>query len=863
MTVSAGTRLGPYEMLGALGAGGMGEVWKARDTRLGREVAVKLLPAEFAQDSQRRERFEQEARAVAALNHPNILALYDIGNQDGMAYMVTELVPGETLRGAAYPLRKALEIAAQIADGLAAAHAAGVTHRDLKPDNVMVMSDGRVKILDFGLAKVSRKLASDEATVKVTEPGAVMGTVGYMSPEQVRGAEIDPRSDIFSFGVVLHEMLGGKRAFEGASAIEAMNAILNNDPPELPDTVPSGVRDIVSHCLEKRPEQRFQSAKDLAFALRAVGGRSVSSPDAPRVVAAPPRRGAPWLIAPALLLAGVLIGAATALRWSGAVDNRLDPIQLTRFASEPEAEAFAAFSPDGRSVAYDRSAGGSAEVLVQSLDAPEPVVLVSSNNLLSSQPPIWTADGTRVCYVWNRDLMCVGAAGGIPRLLMAGVASAAFTRDGKSLIFIRMENARARLFASTPPGAEPRPVAGAALPEGASVLALSPDESKMLVLETRAGAGWVVPYPRGIPRQLPSPDKAQVLAGSWFPDSRHVALAESPDFRFRLVIADTESAARRLVVPDTGAIISAAVSPTGKQILYSTGPLQGNIVEYSLNGKQVRPIVASSNQDGDPSWSPAGDRFVYTVAATGRSTSYLWTRAADGSGAVLLAATAASGPRYSPDARRIAYIVGFAGDGIDTIATTGGRPVRIVSAAAGIQNLCWSSDGEWLWYQQGGNLWKASSQGGGQAIVVKDQADTLVDCSPDGRWIAYQSRNGLSLVSPDGKQDHVLTGAHDYGNVGQFGEGGSVLYMLRNNRRTVDALDVATGNGRRSIDFDLARADEISSFSFHPDGKRILLQTGGLRYDLWIAEGFAQPARGLLSWFRHWEVPPTELRKSE
>ena len=854
MTISAGTRLGPYEMLGALGAGGMGEVWRARDTRLGREVAVKLLPAEFAQDAQRRERFEQEARAVAALNHPNILALYDIGNEEGMAYMVTELVPGETLRGASFPLRKGLEIAAQIADGLAAAHAAGVTHRDLKPDNVMVTSDGRAKILDFGLAKVSRKLAADEATVKVTEPGAVMGTVGYMSPEQVRGAEIDPRSDIFSFGVVLHEMLSGKRAFEGASAIEAMNAILNNDPPELAETVPSAVRDIVSHCLEKRPEQRFQSARDLAFALRAVGGRSGSSPVMPPVAAAPPPpRRAPLWIAPALLLAGVLIGGVAALRWSGAAENRLDPIQLTRFASEPEAEAFSAFSPDEHSVAYMRWGGGFGQVVVQSLDAPDSVVLVSSPNLFSPQPPVWTADGTRVCYVWSLDLLCVSAAGGAPRPLMAGVLSAAFTRDGKSLVFIRAENARPRLFASTPPGAEPKPIDGVTLPGGANVLALAPDESKLLVVDTRAGAGWLVPYPRGVPQRLASPGNAQVLSGRWFPDSRHVALAESSDLRFRLVIADTQSPARRLVVPATGGIVSATVSPGGNRILYSTGPWEGNIIEYSPNGKQVRALVASSNRDGDPSWSPGGDRFVYTVASPGRSTTYLWTRGADGSGAMLLAATPASRPRYAPDARRIAYIAGFAADGIDTISATGGRPVRIVSAA-GVQNLCWSSDGEWVWYQQGGKLWRAPSQGGGQAMAVQDQADTLVDYSPDGRWIAYQSKSGLNLIAPDGKQGHVLTGAPDYGNVGQFGEGGSVLYMLRNNRRSVDALDVATGNVRRTIDFEVARADEITSFSFHPDGKRVLLQTGGLRYDLWMAEGFAQPAHGLMSWFRHWET---------
>lgn len=272
MPLNPGTRVGPYEIFAPIGAGGMGEVYRAHDTRLGRDVALKILPTEVAADPSRRSRFEQEARAVAALNHPNIVAVYDVG--DG--YMVSELVDGETLRSAKFGLRKTLDIAAQIASGLAAAHAAGIVHRDLKPDNVLITKDGRAKILDFGLARIrnSQSSAAEETMTVRTEPGVVMGTAGYMSPEQVRGLEADHRSDIFSFGVMLHEMLSGQRAFQRETAAQTMTAILQDEAPDLPRSVPGGVREVVLHCLEKNPANRFQSAlRSRVRAARSIARR--------------------------------------------------------------------------------------------------------------------------------------------------------------------------------------------------------------------------------------------------------------------------------------------------------------------------------------------------------------------------------------------------------------------------------------------------------------------------------------------------------------------------------------------------------------------------------------------------------------
>src|SRR5262245_30638439 len=334
-----GQAIGAYKILALLGRGGMSVVYRARDERLRRDVAVKVLPASFANDADRLRRFEQEAHATSALNHPNILTIFDIGTQDGAPFIVTELLEGGELRDqlkeGPLSVRKAIEYAQQIAAGLAAAHEKGITHRDLKPENLFVTKEGRVKILDFGLAKLKpqagESVNSQAATQKnLTDPGTVMGTVVYMAPEQVRGQEADTRADLFSFGVILYEMLGGRRPFSGASSVEVMNAILKEEPPELVETkgkISPTLDRIVRRCLEKQPERRFQSASDLGFALEALsptssssGNSSGSSSGEGRMAAAldataPAKRGGwrgrvPWLVAGALALALLALGVA-------------------------------------------------------------------------------------------------------------------------------------------------------------------------------------------------------------------------------------------------------------------------------------------------------------------------------------------------------------------------------------------------------------------------------------------------------------------------------------------------------------------------------------------------------------------------
>ncbi|MGH9368185.1 MAG: protein kinase domain-containing protein [Thermoanaerobaculia bacterium] len=348
MTLASGSRLGPYEVLAPLGAGGMGEVYRARDTRLGREVAVKVLPAEFSADPARLRRFEQEARAASALNHPNILTIHDVGTHGGVPYVVTELLEGETLRGGlaagALPPKRALGHALQIAHGLAAAHEKGIVHRDLKPENIFVTRDGRLKILDFGLARLVSAGQSEVVRTELptespgTDPGVVLGTLGYMSPEQLRGQPADARSDIFSFGAILYEMLSGRRAFRGSSAADTIGAILKEEPPELSGThrgISPGLERVVRHCLEKDPEQRFRSAHDLAFDLEALSDGLAVAP-AGRPARAARRR---WMgVAAAVGLLLLIAAVVVRLRpRSGAIDS-LAVLPFVNESADPETE---------------------------------------------------------------------------------------------------------------------------------------------------------------------------------------------------------------------------------------------------------------------------------------------------------------------------------------------------------------------------------------------------------------------------------------------------------------------------------------------------------------------------------------------
>jgi eukaryotic-like serine/threonine-protein kinase len=376
MPLTPGTKLGPYEIIAPLGAGGMGEVYRARDSRLDRTVAIKILPPEFAADPERVRRFEQESRSVAALSHPNVVAIYDVGTQDGLRFLVTEFLEGKTLRErlqeGSLSVNKAVDYGLQIARGLAGAHERGIVHRDLKPENVFITRDGHAKLLDFGLARVRAASDNDKTIGSQTSPGVVMGTAGYMSPEQVRGEAVDHRTDIFSFGAVLYEMLDGKRAFTGDTSVEVMTAILKSEPAQFDGElkVSPGLERIIRHCLEKSPNDRFQTARDLSFALEALSGTDSSSANRAVHVSSRPR----WM---GWAVGGIAVLALAALAFlslrPGTAIRRMQfaiPVQGEKgyIAISQDGEMLAYVSPDentGAGVLYIQKIGGSEATHVQ------------------------------------------------------------------------------------------------------------------------------------------------------------------------------------------------------------------------------------------------------------------------------------------------------------------------------------------------------------------------------------------------------------------------------------------------------------------------------------------------------------------
>src|SRR5262245_11238801 len=438
MTLAIGASLNHYEILSPLGAGGMGEVWRARDTRLDREVAIKILPASLTRDADRLRRFEREARATSVLNHPNILTVYDIGGHEGTPFIVAELLEGEELRKqlniGALPARAAIDYAQQIASGLAAAHAKGVVHRDLKPENLFITTEGRIKILDFGLAKLKPQQfngADSQAPTqkKITDPGTVMGTIGYMSPEQVRGQEVDHRADIFSFGMILYEMLSGQRPFAGDSAADVMSAILKEEPPELTAAntrVPQGLERLIRRCLEKQPERRFHSAHDLGYALEAL---STSSGARLETLAVPTAVG---MSSATPLLAGrekwwigataIAILMAVGFAWAYFTSRPEADMRVMRFSIlPPEKSSFEhiAVSPDGRHLAFTAATGGKVQLWVRPLDSTEARPLAGT---LGATFPFWSPDSRFIGFFAEGWLKKIEVTGGpVQKLCETGV----------------------------------------------------------------------------------------------------------------------------------------------------------------------------------------------------------------------------------------------------------------------------------------------------------------------------------------------------------------------------------------------------------------------------------------------------------
>jgi Tol biopolymer transport system component len=672
MALTAGTKLGPYEIIAPLGAGGMGEVYRARDTRLGREVALKVLPESFSRDTDRLRRFEQEARAVAALNHPNILAIHDIGEQDGSPFIVSELLEGGSLRAeldhGPLPARKSSDYAAQIAHGLAAAHDKGIIHRDLKPENIFLTNEGRVKILDFGLAKLSpnnRGAKGVEATLtsSPTEAGVVMGTAGYMAPEQVRGAAIDSRTDIFAFGAVLYEMISGKRAFRRDTAAETMTAILKDDPAELSEMthpVAPGLERIVRRCLEKQPEQRFQSAKDLAFALEALSGTTsrtaanVAITDGVQTGAATPRR---WIGYAVMAVLGLALGAAVA--WYLHPAPAPPPI-FTRVSFQRGEVIRGRFAPDAKTVLYSaKFGGGIPDTYSIREDYPESTPAGLGGALLlaisrQSQMAVLVRPTLFAHYQWTGTLATSPMGGSAPREVLENVADADWGPDGNELAVIDRVNRKWRLQ---------YPI-GKVLLEGEnwiSEVRVSPDGKQVALFHHPPNVddrGEVVLVDRSGGLRTLSAGWESLEGLAWDPSGKEVWFSAANTGEQYCIHAVTISGKQRTVYCGTAPTRILDIATSGR-VLVSTEEARGAI---SL-------VEHGSNQERDLSWlsysfaprlSTDGSEVLFTDLSERSGNDYsVYVRKSDGSAAVRIAG-GGYGADISPDGKWA--LVLFAGD---------------------------------------------------------------------------------------------------------------------------------------------------------------------------------------------------------
>lgn len=756
MPLASGTRLGPYEIQSPLGAGGMGEVYRAKDSRLGRDVAIKVLPQALARDADRLRRFETEARAIAALNHPNILSIHDIGTLEGAPYLVSECLEGQTLReelsDGALPLRRGVDYATQIAQGLAAAHDKGIIHRDLKPENIFVTRDGRAKILDFGLAKLARPETSsdDGATIESipTSAGVVLGTVGYMSPEQVKGEPADARSDIFALGAILYEMLSGQRAFRHNTSAETMTAILKEDPPELSLTgkpISPPLERIVRRCLEKNPLQRFQSARDLAFNLEGLSGTSSTSAATGRVALAPDEKKTLhartiMLGAGALLL--VLVAAGS---WMLGARNASEPFPTYHQLTFDRGLVYSArFAPDGASIYYSASWSGQPVQLYSTLpDTPEsrPLNLVNSTLFAVSASQLAISVGCKDRYIGlcQGTLGLVPLAGGTPREVAEDVVAADWSADGSQMALIlqvegkyRVEFPRGKmLYESTHP---------------LGYLRIAPDSNAVAFAQFSSvdgDAGWVVAVDRDGKQLLRSATFISLEGLAWAPSGKEVwAGATLTEGWANEVLGLGLDGKQRVVLRLPGILRLHDVSRDGRLLLTKEswrsglqfrGPADKKERDLSwLDYATLRDISADGTLIAFDDWGSA-------AGASGLA----FVRRTDGSPAVKLGAYAE--PVLSPDAKRV--LAGNATTvnlrGFILVPTGVGEP-QIVNTN-GLQETAstgFTPDGQGIYY--------AGDDGHGWKMYLQDiPGGTLRSVSP----LISVKRNHFEghILSADGK----------------------------------------------------------------------------------------------------------------
>jgi len=893
MTPAPLHRLGPYEVDRLIGAGGMGEVYAARDPRLGREVAIKVLPADALHTDQL-QRFEQEARAASALNHPNIVTVFDFGREGDRPYIVSELLDGKTLRDClkdgAIPHRKVVEYSIQIARGLAAAHQKGIVHRDLKPENLFITTDGHLKILDFGLAKrvvLPDTLGSAGQTQTVrwrTQAGVLLGTAGYMSPEQVRAQDIDHRSDIFSLGSVMYEMLSGQRAFEAESSLETMSAILQRVPPDLAPNIPAVLSAVVDRCMEKDPNDRFDSARDVSFALEAAFGNRNSSGSAVRPGLRVPfhRRltSAPVLIAVAALLIGLVAGSALTSWLSPA------PAELPRqrYITYSGRDAAPAVSPDGKTVAFTSERDGRSRIWLKQLSPGGEEIAVSSGEDFK---PRFSPDGATILFIRKdgarKALFRVPTIGGEPRRILDDVIDAEFSpagdriayvqwtsgksADGTLIGLVQLNGAGASVIAELPGLRVEHPRWS---PDGITIALTGGEQAgyhnKLLLLDVKTRQYRSLPID-SINTELSTvawsasgADLFHMQQDGYFGDSRLVRRSAASGFA-RSIHWSSPSAALEIV--GNGAI------------LFAPHSIRESLQETEIAGRTpeaTRWLARGYSTDRQPVYAPDGQTVLF-VSNRGGSTD-IW-RVAIGTGAVSRVIEDDNSddidPAFTPDGKSILWSSNRNASGVRQPMSGQGAPFNVYMAAADgtqprrvtneqydAQNPTMTSDGRWIVYASSGpkdsGIRRIHPDGTGSASIATGPFFNP-EVSPDGKFALYLVNAGPDLneiriarIADGAPLAFVIKCEIRNQNVGLVGrarwmpDGRSIVFVGQDGRGRNGIYvqefreDKDTSSTRRlqvSSDPDVATV----TFGISPDGRRIITSNWEQVSTLMLAEG--------------------------